>query len=294
MNWNLMNNFLFQLYSRRDDVIEDGSDNDHITEYMCVTDFTDMLDRNHQKNYASAAYLAALDSILREESYNFEPTDLSQALNGLAFVEVIRVAIMEETRGARSNLFNILAVALEPVPGDEFCFVYRPGSLSRLFPRYSEDDDDPTSLESFDEEENGVVKNVEEDEASIIQLNQQAELLEDSSSNISVSTTSTCDDKLYSIRPVPVFVKILVDEKFASVRDLKNITRGASVAALLSLYNEDPERVKKNNPLKELPTSHLSAISDISSLLNAHVGKYHCWRKPVSLLLRSSFNWTHL
>lgn len=252
-------------------MIEDCSDDDHITEHMCVTDFTDMLDRGHRRNYASSAYLAALDSSLHNESFSFERSDFAQALSELTFVEVVRVEIMEESKGVRSKLFEVLSSAMKPVPGDEFCLVYHPCFLSGLPSQYNEDDD-PDSLDSFNDEDRGVVKNVEEEDASVLQSNHQAGLLDDSSSNISVSTASTIENNHCSIQPVPVLVKFLVDDELVSVQDLKELQGRASIAALLSLYNEDPDKAKKSQP-KRFPQSHVSAISDLSWLLNAHVGK---------------------
>lgn len=260
------------MYSQRDDVIEDGSDDDHITEHMCVTDFTDSLDRGHRRNYACSAYLAAVDSTLRDESFYFASNDFAQALSELAFLEVVRVDIMEERGGAVSRLYEVLSSALEPVPGDEMCFAYHPSPLTSIISRYDEDED-PTSIESFDDEDGGLVKNFEEEDTSIIQNNHDEGLLDDSVSNNSVSTTSTGGNEFYGVRTVPVFVKILINDELASIQDLKKVKRSASIAALLSLYNDDPCKSSKRQG-RELPPSHISAMSDLSSLLNSHVGKW--------------------
>jgi hypothetical protein len=241
---------------------------------MCVTDFTDSLDRGHKRNYACSAYLAALDSTLRNEAFYFSTSDFSQALSELSFVEVVRIKILEEGGGVESKLFEVLSSALEPVPGDQLCFVYHPSPLRSVLTSHDEDGD-PTPIESFDhndaDDDRNVVKNVE-DEDVIYQSIDDGELLDNSSSDISVATSSTGRSDYYSARPVPVFVKILIDDEPASVQDLKTIERSASIAVMLSLYSEDPDKASKRQ-VRELPPSHVSAASDLALLLNAHVGK---------------------
>ncbi|GAX23762.1 hypothetical protein FisN_12Hh340 [Fistulifera solaris] len=267
------------LYSRRDDVVEDGIDDDHITEHMCVTDFTDSLDRGHRRNYASSAYLAALDSTLRNEPFCFAPSDFIQVLNELSFVEVVRVEILDEGGGVESKLFEILSSSLEPVPGDQLCFAYHPSPLRNMLASHDEDGD-PTPIEPFDNNDDGddrnVVKNIEEEDVVFRSIVDGESL--DSSSAISVSSSSIGESGYHGgVRPVPLFARILVDDKIASVQDLKAVKRGTSIAVMLSLYTEDPEKASKRQ-VRELPPSHVSAASDLALLLNAHVAEQHLGR----------------
>lgn len=264
-----------QLYSRRDDVADDGSDDDHISEHMCVTELADFVQVRHKRNYASAGYLSAVDSYAKNETFSFHPDDFKEVMDQLMFVEVARVLVageMSDRMGDNSKFLELIETLLAPIPEEDFCFIYKHREQDDVF--FHLDDEESSFLGSVSSEDPGPSMKVDDEELSGPTTHSAAQ---PSSMEESLDADTFMDDLQAprSVGPTPIFVRFLLDDIPASVRDLSCIKQSTNLAALVSVFADSSERKESHRSLSmsDLPSSHVNVVAEIGSLLNAYVAE---------------------
>ena len=113
------------LYSKRDDVVDDDSVDSHISEYLCITEFADLFESAHKRNYAAASYVALRNTeVPMIESFE---NDFAEVLGACEFQVAASVTIagvsstMESTEteslgDEQSKLSRVIYQILRPVP----------------------------------------------------------------------------------------------------------------------------------------------------------------------------------
>ena len=252
------------LYSKRDDVVDDDSVDSHISEYLCVTEFADLVEAAHKQNYAAASYIAlrkALPPII--ESFD---SDFSEVLSACAFQVAASVTIagvsssssVEATEGAclgeeQSKLSRVIYQILRPVPGDNHCLFYCGGGNHAQSLRFDGSDD-----ESIDSDDVGSAE-----EESHERESRDNDQLMDSSSH----GESDTDVERSNLVSPPIFFRFKLDGKNVSVRDLYWVSKSATLTAEISIFKRTPDR--KSDP-QAMPWSHQAAALE----LNAHLQSY--------------------
>lgn len=256
------------LYSRRDDVADDASNDDHISEYLCVTDFTDLLTAAHLRNYATAAYLALMSDMPPPFRF-FHLDDFAEALRTLEFVEVSTVILSGEAGGGdqsmQKKLARMIETVLRPIPDEDFCLFYKGGERQDMFLTGLDDESDTVSIFSSPLAS-------ESDEESQHAAADLDSIPDDESSSVTNLGSNVGPG---SVASAPLFVRFLLDGEPASVHDLAMIDRSTSLSVLLSVFRDKktPERAIRRVEPAELPTSHLNVAVELAGLLNAFVAE---------------------
>ena len=274
------------LYSKRDDMVDDDSTDSHISEYMCVTDFADRFEIAQRENFAAAAYLA-----LRNDTSpmieSFDRGDLTKVLKTCDFVEIITVLVAgvglstdeDSLQVEHSKLYRSIKTIFRPVPGDDYCMFYC--GDRHLGDTLGIDDDGSDSITTTDSSIDYSLENP----------SGEADLEEAGTDE----TRATFDDGLdkdpayqhreedldtnwlfREILPPPVFVRFKLDGSSASIKDLHNISKSANLTAEISVFKTDgrsSEAPVSNFGYDRLPWTHQPVAVELSALLKSYVAE---------------------
>lgn len=83
-------NIIDQLYSVRDDVADDESE-DNKSEYLCVGEFSDRVAAAHARNYSSAAYLALRSEVSPSQFHRDDLVSILEPLVSLSLFGKVSV-----------------------------------------------------------------------------------------------------------------------------------------------------------------------------------------------------------
>jgi hypothetical protein len=275
------------LYCKRDLIADDDSTDDHISEYMCVSEFADQIEASHGRNYARAAYLA-LRRDGKGEMVSFDASDFRYAVEHCEFSEFKSITLVQqqqkgesEARGIESNLLcRTIANALTVVPGDKYCLFYN--GDERLTPlEYQVDDSD---IEAIDDEDEHSASNdpvefdFSEDGMGTSMTDHVAEAQLEVVSSHGFSLSSDGSDALY--RPLatlpPIFVRFLLDDELVDLNDITQLDRTATLKAEISLFDfvgTTSNEARGDLDPADLPEAHYAVILRLRSLLDSYVAE---------------------
>jgi len=253
---------IFQLYSRRDDLVDDDDEEDHISEYMCVNEFCDSLEMAHTRNYASAAYRALTTGSALPVDH-FDEEDFTEVLRPLRFVEVAQVTLAcdrGDDFGMRSKLSRMIETVLGAIPNQAFCLYYRGDECKDVFPPHLDDDSDSISTL------NAPLELLSDDEES-----SRKSSVADGESSRDDELTHAFDIGAITSTSAPLFVRFMVDDTPVSVHDVAVLAEDSSLSIALSVFDEQScFRDEGRKPdTAHLPGSHLNPAVELAGLLNA-------------------------
>ena len=296
------------LYSTRDDVVDDDSTSDHFSEHLCVTEFADLLDDVHIRNYASSLYFALRSA--GADVDRIHPDDIEKALSVCEFVEVASVLVagtpsVQENGSVEDNskLRELIGLVLGQVVGSEGSF-----TAQGLF--YAQDRDvliyndgnESDSLSAFDDLASAIsddadyssdmteidrpVKPVDEFSEGLSRSDDDVDNrplgLGDNTNNVDLdplsgpfsTNLSNTESDLYAVDP-PIFVRFTLDGRDADMDDLANVDKSSSLGAHLSIFSH--HRTKKSGAgiidPSQLPDEHGRVAIELNTLLNAYVAE---------------------
>lgn len=258
-------NGIGDLYSKRDDMVDDDDSADsHISEYLCVTEFADHFEIAQKENFAAAAYLSLRnDGQLLTES--FDKGDFAEVLRTCEFVEVTSVSLVGVESSDHENpmiidqskLYLLINTIFRLVPGDEQCMFYCGyGNVEELLSMGGDESDSTDSMN-----------------ASIdLSLDNPSA---DDDGHFGNDDDSDGRSQLYKRIVPPIFVRFQLDGEQASLKDLHQISRSATLAAQMSVFKN--ERTTTTPPanagLSDLPWSHQVAAIELTALLKSYVAE---------------------
>jgi hypothetical protein len=267
------------LYCKRDIVADDDSTDDHISEYMCVSEFADEIEACHGRNYARAAYLA-LRGDAKPQKLSFDTSDVDFALGFCSFVNIKAIVISQEirhaeTRGDDSNLLRALASALAAVPGDKHCLFYSGDELNA--PGEDTDvhavEEDVESGTSDDDVQSGFSDDDTQDHGSPLIDHESNDA---SSHGFSLSSDESLEVQgSYDILP-PIFVRLSLDDELVAPHEIARVDKTATLTAWMSVF--DPTGALRNTDFESIdpssfPEPHYAVARRIRSLLDSYVAE---------------------
>ena len=256
------------LYSRRDDVGDDyvSAGDDHISEHLCVTEFSDLVLEAHKQNYSYAAYIALTnETTVPFDCFHLD--DFAEALGTLEFVEVATVLIAGDSGTeieARAKLWDTIATVLQPIDDESFVLFYRRDNRSQEYiPPL--DDDISSSARSASESTGAIDDEVTRESGG----GDREDSLDDDSLDGKESEAAGY------VAPNPIFCMFLLDGQPASIHDLASIERSTNLSVLLSVFNGTGKRQER---FRKFDTANLSKTQidvsfEIVGLLNAFVAE---------------------
>lgn len=258
-----------QLYSRRDDVADDvATDDDHISEHLQVSEFSELVLDAHEQNYSSAAYLSLKSDSPTTVDF-FEPDDFAEVIRNLEFVEVARVVLAGEGAGTRDGpckLTAFLETVLHPIAEEKYCLFYESADESNIFFPSLEDASEADGAKS-----DGLTGC--DDEASI-ESTRINEAMQTDGNSVGFESTDL-DSSPRCLAPAPIFVRFLLDDMPIPAAELANIDKSSTLTALVSVFRTKgviSTNIRKVYP-SELQSSHLSAALELSALMSAYVAE---------------------
>jgi hypothetical protein len=273
------------LYSKRDDIVDDDSVNSHISEYLCVTEFADRFEAAQKKNLSAAAYLA-LRSSAPPAVERFEEGDFDQVLSACTFVEAANVFIpavssatdKETVREDESKLAQVILTVLRPVPGNQQCSFYCGiGDVEDGMRINANDSDDSLSSVDGESEVSGEQQsaNFEDDlEAD----ESRTHILDDgltSLDSLSLDGYRNAEAGVSNLVSPPIFVKFTLDGKPATVRDIYSITKSTNLALHISVFESRMKLTRGSGTAyhPQVPWSHQTVGLEITALLKSYVAE---------------------
>lgn len=251
--------------------MDDDSLNDHISEYLCVSELSDLVEEAHKRNYSSAAYAALISGSLPAFDY-VHLDDFAEVMRPLGWVEVAKVLVAgasDAGEGETSKIMQLIQMVLLPVRDEKYCFLYKGTSGSSEFvpfDDYSTSDGSvesgELSIEEIDEE--GTLKSLEPEETELV--------INDGDS---IQSSLGAALKSDGIASAPIFVRFMLNGIPASIDDLMNIKESSSLSTHVSVFTEQggtQHEMVAVDP-SQLPLSHLNASIELSMLLNAYVAE---------------------
>jgi hypothetical protein len=272
------------LYSKRDDIVDDDSVNSHISEYLYVTEFADLFEAAQKKNFSSAAYLA-LRSNAPPAVESFEEGDFAEILSACKFVEAASVVIpavspatdTEIAREDESKLAQVVRTVLRPVPGNQQCLFYCGiGGVEELMRINANDADSLCSVDGESEASGEQQSANGEDDLETDE--NRAHGSDDGLT--SVDSLSLDGDHhaepgaSYLVSP-PIFVKFTLDGKPATVRDIYSIAKSTNLALHISVFESSMKLTRGSGTAyhPQIPWSHQTVGLEITTLLKAYVAE---------------------
>ena len=269
------------LYCKRDLIADDDSIDDHISEYMCVSEFADEIEALHGMNYARAAYFA-LRMDARTQKLSFDRVDFAFGLSFCSFFEVKSITISQEIRhaqisGGDSNLSRAISSLLSPVPGDSFCFVYHGDEGRAVADVITEESD----VEGFDNDEERSTSNEDaqagHSDDDVGETSSAFNESDDESSHgfsLSSDASEVPEGSLY-ISP-PIFVRFSLDGELVALDEIAKVNRTSTLTASISIF--DPKGTLTNKHFEALSPSHFpgpqyAVALRIRSLLDSYVAE---------------------
>lgn len=239
------------------DIVEDGNiEDDHVSEYLCVSDLIDNLINAHKCSYALAAYIA-LESLPPDQLCSFGHSDFLSITENLHFVETSKVVVGGENKRSSSKLVELLTTVLGECPDDHKCFFYRGtfhyGSMFEGMEKLSD-----LSLSSMHESDGFDSK----DDLTFDDLETH-----DSSQQVPDSLRPQNHDEqgteVFGVSPL--FVRLSIDGVEASLSDLAALTVSAVITVNISVFSVTADPI--------IPHSHASIGRDLTRLLDAYVAE---------------------
>ena len=242
------------LYCSRDEgvVDDDESSQGHISEYMPVEEFADVLDTAHKANYAEAAYLALRSP--ESQADMFTQCDFDLVLGVCAFEKVAEVLVTPESfsgdaGSGRSKLMKTIGSLLSPVPGHDTLMFY---TAETVVSALASNEGDPAAgnydgdasfdddLSSDDSEAMGAGKN---------------------------SSRAWIGAPLQSKAVPPVFVRFSVDGEIVQHSKLESIRHSANLAVQMSVFKTTG---KESEAKHALPQLHTAVSVEIENALKSY------------------------
>lgn len=274
------------LYSKRDDIVDDDSVNSHISEYLCVTEFADLFEAAQKKNLSAAAYLA-LRSNAPPTVESFEEGDFAEVLSVCKFVEVASVLIpavppatdTETVREDESKLAQVVRTLLRPVPGNQQCLFYcGTGDVEELMRINANDTYSLSSVdgesEAYGEEQSANGEDdLEADENRTHSLDDG--LISVDSYSASLDADLDAEPGVSNLVSPPIFVKFTLDGKPATVRDIYSITKSTNLALHISVFESSMKLTRGSETAyhPQIPWSHQTVGLEITTLLKSYVAE---------------------
>ena len=269
------------LYCKRDLIADDDSTDDHISEYMCVTEYADEIEANHGRNYARASYLA-LRSGGVSENISFDTFDFQYALAHCSFIEFKTITLVQGPEdaispGGDSNLSRAITDALSVVPGDKYCLFYNGDEGHAPAEVYAEDSD----MDAIDDEDETKATDDREEfmfSEDDMDTSHHHEHQPDAASSHGFSLSSDGSETPYGSHDIlaPIFVRLYLDDKLVAPDEIIGLSKSATLKAQISLF--DPSGVMTNKHLDDLdpsvvPEAHYAVVLRIRSLLDSYVAE---------------------
>ena len=266
---------LSDLYSKRDDGVDDDSVDTHISEYLCVSEFCGRFDQLQKENFAAAAYLALRSTEKPAVDY-FSNDDLSEVLSICSFVEAASVVIppvslLGETEQQR--LGKVMQTMLLPVPGDDGCYYYSGNETENQMLRHSEgmDSDGSSGGESIGSlDRDSVLGN----EHAGVEHHRQPSSVDDDALDLSLDGEDHLEEPFsgsYQTQ-VPLFVRIELDGQPATLSDLNQVERSSKLTVRVSVFSHDPSNTEESTQ-RRIPWSHQLFSIEMESLLKSYVAE---------------------
>lgn len=274
------------LYCKRDLIADDESEDDHVSEYMCVSEFADAIEESHGQNYSRAAYLA-LRSNGKGEMVYFDASDFQYAVKHCIFTEFKSIGLVQQhtdgpvARVRESNLLSrTINDALAPVPGNKYCLFYcgdeRQAPLE-FFDGDSDidgDEDDSTAatgdrieLEFSDDGMDSTDQYLVESQTDFVSSSHGFSLSSDES--------ETPFRKVASVPPI--FVRFLLDDEVVDLSEIVHVGRTGTLKAQVSLFDSAGAHMSNRSlddfDAVEVPEAHRVVVQRLRSLLDAYVAE---------------------
>ena len=295
---------LYQTKDDFDDGDEEEESKEEHAEHLGVTEFSERIERNHAKNYASALYLALRSN--GEETAAVERFDLSDfefaTRACLDEVKVTDVYVSANTSSKgdvssndSSSLSALISSMFEPVPvdneshyfyykGDEavadeqMILDYHPSGQDRIHDltvpysgTMSVGADDSASLSSPVKNDDDVMSFSSEEENEDDQIAFMGDLARSTSAD-----ESHVDSSSLSVDP-PLFVRFLLDGREASMKELTDMHSSSSLSVLMTVFREaspdNPGRQLIPEPTYRLPRLHAAVALKTASELKSFVAE---------------------
>ena len=273
------------LYSKRDDIVDDDSVDSHISEYLCVTEFADLFEAAQKKNLSAASYLALRSSALPAVE-SFEEGDFAEVLSACTFVEAASVLIpavssttdTETIREDESKLAQVIRTVLRPVPGNQQCFFYCGiGDVEELMRIDTHDSDDSLSSVDGESEISGEQQSANCDDDLEADENRTHTFDDGLTSVDSLSLDGDCNAEtgMSNLVSPPIFVKFTLDGKPATVRDIYSITTSTNLAVHISVFESSMKLTRGSRTAyhPQVPWSHQTVCLEITTLLKSYVAE---------------------
>jgi hypothetical protein len=250
-----------QLYSTRDDIADDDSSSDHISEFLFVSDFSERLKLAHQANFASAAYMSSRESLL---SPRLCREDLGEALEPLEFVKVASITFSNQDQ--ESKLMLMLQSVLRTPAEDSFCFAFTGGG-----------DVTGSELESISDGQDsfGISVGTDGDGDADDAVNVSLEDEHESQATEALFSCVPADHRQGGTGELPFFVRLLVNGEPVSLADLGCFQAEATLTVMMSIFSGYVSLLKFSSRTDSpaLPTSYVRASAEIVALLSAYVAE---------------------
>jgi hypothetical protein len=278
-------NGVSDLYSKRDDMVDDDSADSHISEYLSVSEFAEHFGEAQKENFAAAAYLA-----LRNDTHPtvdiLETGDFAEVIQVCEFVEVANVLVMGMGKVDDENmvitedhlkLYRLINTILRVVPGDEGFMFYCGATNSDENLNINGDASvSQSSMDSIMDLSMGAHSGDGfEFEVDAIQRAPAKNIQQKSQNTSNVGMPP--DGSMHSGGTVspPIIVRFRLDGEIASIRDLQTVTKSMNLSAEISVFKSRGDTSKKtgHSDIPRLPWSHQIVAIELRVLLKSHVAE---------------------
>lgn len=292
------------LYSQRDDIADDDSTNSHLSEYLAMVEFADHWDSAHTRIYSTAAYHALRLVSLPVECFHAD--DFDRVLRVCEFVEVASVLVggspaLEDKSSTNSEsklqelMFMILGQVFPSQNNQEHTLFYYKSSETEDTV-FKVDEQETDSISAFneidavtdfemadddDQDHDRLPKSSDEFSATGDFLSRSDDGLERPQGTNDDDNNSRLHD--FGSTPLkllpPVFVRVSLNGKAASLAGLSSIKKSTNLAVQLSLFRDDsrvsrsPNISERTREAPELPAVHGRVALEVGALLNAYVAE---------------------
>ena len=243
------------LYStREEDIPEDESEDEHITERLCVSEFVDLLNQFHRRNFSRAAY----EALVHEQygAFSISQGDLNHCFDLLEFVEASSVDIkchVDVESGP--DLGEVILSVMRPIDSTNRTFIYKGSeSITKAF------------CPPVDDESSGA-------------FTSSASGADDESMQYSSGNTRISPEPLDQAGQdtgdsgSPIFLKLKVNGQELSIDELARIPDEVRVSIFVSVLKSDGRVTGFSNSLPEFPTPVINAVLEVNASLKAFVAE---------------------
>lgn len=252
------------LYSKRDDLVDDDSAESHISEHLCVSDFADRFELEQVKNFTLAAYLALRQDPTLDDK-EIDSSDVEEVIQSLKFVEVNSFLVSGtplDDNGDESKLLRSLRTVISPIPGNSHHFYYSGHSKFEALDVGENESGDSSDDDSSNS--SGQFKKAEDIGSRFgdVILTKDSNSIEETENE---SSTESLDP--------PIFVRFHLDGNLASSEDLNKIAKSSILTVTVSVFKSSNDVSKTSLPLQQLPVSHQGFAIEIATLLKSYIAE---------------------